>query len=106
MKLLFDANLSPKLVGRLEDLLPGSAHVFDTDMERSTTDEQIWEYAAAEGFAIVTADSDFIGLADSRGAPPRVIHLEHCDYRTHKLKPSCGSTPFGLRSWDSLLELS
>ena len=82
MKLLFDANLSPKLVGRLEGLFPGSAHVFDTGMARATPDERIWEYAAAEGFTIVTADSDFIDFANSRGAPPKVVHLENCDYRT------------------------
>jgi predicted nuclease of predicted toxin-antitoxin system len=82
LKLLFDANLSPKLVSRLAELFPGSTHVFDTGLERSTTDERIWKYAATEGFTIVTADSDFIDLAKSRGAPPKVVHLETCDYRT------------------------
>jgi predicted nuclease of predicted toxin-antitoxin system len=60
LKLLFDANLSPKLVGRLEELFPDSAHVFDTGLARSCPDEKIWEYASAQGFTIVTADSDFI----------------------------------------------
>ena len=46
MKLLFDANLSPKLVGRLGELFPGSEHVFDTGLARSTSDEKIWKYAA------------------------------------------------------------
>lgn len=86
MKLLFDANLSPKLVARLEDLFPGSAHVFATGLARSTPDEKIWEYALAEGFTIVTADSDFLNLANSRGTPPKVIHLENCDYRTAQVE--------------------
>ena len=86
MKLLFDANLSPKLVGRLGDLFPGSAHVFDTGLARSTPDEKIWEYAAAEGFTIVTADSDFLDIAKRRGAPPKVIHLQNCDYRTSEVE--------------------
>ena len=86
MKLLFDANLSPRLVGRLGDLFPGSAHVFDTGLARSTPDEKIWEYAAVEGFTIVTADSDFLGLAQSRGAPPKLVHLENCDYRTSQVE--------------------
>ena len=64
MRLLFDANLSPKLVGRLRDLFPGSAHVFDTGLARSTPDDKIWEYASAEGFTIITADSDFLDLAE------------------------------------------
>jgi predicted nuclease of predicted toxin-antitoxin system len=82
LKLLFDANLSPKLVGRLAGLFPNSVHVFDTGLARFTSDETIWEYAGEHGFTIVTADSDFIDLASSRGAPPKVVHLENCNYRT------------------------
>jgi hypothetical protein len=70
LKLQFDANLSPKLVRRLGELFPGSAHVFDTGLARSTTDERIWEFAAAERFTIITADSDFLYFAQSRPAPP------------------------------------
>lgn len=82
MKLLFDANLSPKLVGHLAELFPDSIHVFDSGLVRFTSDETIWEYAGAHGFVIVTADSDFLELAARRGAPPRVVRLENCNYRT------------------------
>ena len=86
MKLLFDANLSPKLVRSLGELFPGSTHAFDTGMAQSTSDEKIWEYAAAEGFTIVTADSDFLDIAKDRGVPPKVVHLENCDYRTSQVE--------------------
>jgi predicted nuclease of predicted toxin-antitoxin system len=86
LKLLFDANLSPKLVDRLAELFPGSVHVFDTGLARFTPDENIWEYARANGFTIVTADSDFAGLANSRGAPPHVVHIENCKYRTSQVE--------------------
>lgn len=86
MKLLFDANLSPKLVGRLAQLFPDSVHVFDTGLARSTSDETIWEYAGTNGFTIVTADSDFLDFARSRGAPPKVIHLENCNYRSSQVE--------------------
>jgi predicted nuclease of predicted toxin-antitoxin system len=82
LKLLFDANLSPKLVGRLAELFPGSTHVFDTGLARFTPDERVWEYARSNGFVIVTADSDFLDLAERRGAPPKVVRLENCNYRT------------------------
>ena len=82
IELLFDANLSPKLVERLAELFPDSAHVFETGLARFTSDETIWEYAGAHGFTIVTADSDFVHLAGSRGTPPKVIRLENCNYRT------------------------
>ena len=58
MKLLFDANLSPKLVGRLGELFPGSSHIVDAGLGRFTPDMQIWEYAKANDFTIVTADAD------------------------------------------------
>jgi predicted nuclease of predicted toxin-antitoxin system len=28
---------------------------------------------------IVTADSDFLNLAEERGAPPKVVRLENCN---------------------------
>jgi predicted nuclease of predicted toxin-antitoxin system len=86
LKLLFDANLSPKLVNWLAELFPGSLHVFQTGLARFTSDEAIWEYALVQGFTIVTADSDFLDLADSRGAPPKVVRLENCNYRTSQVE--------------------
>lgn len=82
MKLLFDANLSPRLIGRLTELFPDSTHVFHTGLERFASDERIWGYAAANGFTIVTADADFVRLAEALGPPPRVVRLENCNYKT------------------------
>lgn len=35
MKLLFDRNLSPRLVNRLADLFPESTHVYLLEMDRA-----------------------------------------------------------------------
>lgn len=86
MKLLFDANLSPRIVARLAGVFPDSIHVFDTGLARYASDETIWEYARANGFTIVTADADFLALASSRGAPPKVVRIENCNYRTSRLE--------------------
>jgi predicted nuclease of predicted toxin-antitoxin system len=86
LKLVFDANLSPKLIGRLAELFPDSVHVFETGLARYTSDVIIWEYARANGFNIVTADSDFLDLSRSRGAPPKVILIENCNYRTSRVE--------------------
>ena len=48
MKLLFDHNLSPRLVDRLDDLYPGSQHVFLLEMGEAD-DRQIWDYAKQNG---------------------------------------------------------
>ncbi|NLT70435.1 MAG: DUF5615 family PIN-like protein [Verrucomicrobiaceae bacterium] len=58
MKLLFDQNLSSALVGHLADLFPGSTHVKSLGM-MSADDVAIWNYAAQNGFTIVSKDSDF-----------------------------------------------
>ena len=56
--------------------------MFNTGLERFTSDEKIWGYAASNGFAIVTADADFVRLSKERGDPPKVIRLENCNYKT------------------------
>jgi predicted nuclease of predicted toxin-antitoxin system len=58
VKLLFDENLSPRLASLPADVFPGSAHVFDCGLGNSA-DEEIWEYARAGGFTVVSRDSDF-----------------------------------------------
>ncbi len=74
MKLLFDENLSPKLVQALEPEYPGSAHVRTLGL-RGATDDTIWERARQEGYAIVSKDNDFRQLSFLYGAPPKVIWL-------------------------------
>lgn len=86
MKLLFDANLSPKLVGLLVELFPGSSHIVEAGLERFTPDVRIWEYAKANDFTIVTADADFIQLVRDRGHPPKVIRIEKCTFRTAEVE--------------------
>ncbi len=74
MKLLFDENLSPRLVDLFADSFPGSAHVRDVGLG-ATADEAIWRWARENGFAIVTKDGDFEHRAIVYGAPPKVIRL-------------------------------
>jgi predicted nuclease of predicted toxin-antitoxin system len=75
MRLLFDQNLSPKLVGRVASLFPGSTHVQSVGLD-SASDEQIWEYARLNGFAVVTKDEDYSILSVLRGHPPKVTWLQ------------------------------
>jgi predicted nuclease of predicted toxin-antitoxin system len=69
VKLLFDENLSRKLVSRLADLYPGSVHVAEAGLVESP-DREVWEYAKANVFLIVSTDSDFYELATTIGPPP------------------------------------
>lgn len=74
MKLLFDQNLSFKLVKRLGDLFPGAAHVRDHNMQ-TADDETVWDFAKTNGFTIVSKDDDFHERSFVRGAPPKVIGI-------------------------------
>ena len=82
MKLLFDENLSHRLVDAIRDLFPDSAHISQEGLISGSADRQIWDYAKQNGFAIVTADTDFVTMANTYGPPPKVILLENCDYPT------------------------
>ena len=79
MKLLLDENLSPRLLARLNLLFPGLTHVRDVGLKQSD-DEEIWRWAKANDFSVVTTDADFVILVERFGWPPKVIHLEQCDF--------------------------
>ncbi|HJZ98722.1 MAG TPA: DUF5615 family PIN-like protein [Candidatus Solibacter sp.] len=81
MKLLFDENLSRKLIGRLAELYPGSIHVSQIGLMESL-DRDFWAYARTNGYIIVTTDSDFYELATTVGPPPQVVWLRRWTHPT------------------------
>jgi predicted nuclease of predicted toxin-antitoxin system len=74
MKLLFDQNLSHRLVNQLTSEFPGSEHVRNAGLA-SAPDPDVWNYAAKNGFMIVSKDADFQQRALLFGHPPKVIWL-------------------------------
>ena len=74
MKLLFDENLSPRLVPAISNLFPGSRHIEECGL-LAATDGELWQYALTNGFTIVTKDSDFAEMSRLLGSPPKVIWL-------------------------------
>ena len=72
MKLLFDQNLAPRLARAVVDLFPGSIHVREVGLA-SAADPVVWDYAAANGFTVVSKDSDFHQRSFVFGGPPKVI---------------------------------
>lgn len=71
-KLLFDQNLSPRLVLALADVYPNSKHVADVGLA-TASDDVIWQYAATNDLMIVTKDDDFRQHSFLRGFPPKVV---------------------------------
>lgn len=58
----------------LEDLYPGSAHVFLLDLHEED-DIDVWGFAQQNDFSIVTKDADFSDLCLLKGFPPKVIWI-------------------------------
>ena len=74
MKLLFDENLSPKLPRLCAALFPGSAHVRECGL-KGRPDEEVWQYAQANAFVIVSKDADFHERSLFYGPPPKLVWL-------------------------------
>lgn len=74
MKLLLDENISARLVKYVLEEFPDSSHIDYLDMQ-GTTDTNIWDYAATEGYIIVSKDNDFRQKSFLFGFPPKVIWL-------------------------------
>jgi predicted nuclease of predicted toxin-antitoxin system len=74
VRLLFDENLSPKLVAVLADVFHDSAHVDRVGLG-SGSDNEVWEYAKVNGFILVSKDSDFYDKSALYGHPPKVIWI-------------------------------
>ena len=74
MKLLFDQNLSFKLCAAIADLFPESNHVGLLALSEAG-DREVWDYAKAHNFTIVSQDADFAEMAAVLGSPPKVIWL-------------------------------
>lgn len=70
--LLFDENLSYRIVKRILHLFPGSEAAKRLKLIEKE-DPLIWETAKNKGFTIITYDDDYEVLNQIRGWPPKVI---------------------------------
>ena len=84
MKLLFDQNISHRVLFRLTSVFPEARHVRDFNLQFSM-DRQIWTFAKENEYAIVTFDADFCELATLYGHPPKIIWLRFGNTTTQSL---------------------
>ena len=85
VKLLFDQNLSPKLVKHLADLYPNSDHL-DLLGLGTADDTLVWEHARTNDFVVVTKDADFADLSVLRGFPPKVVWIRRGNCSTANIE--------------------
>jgi predicted nuclease of predicted toxin-antitoxin system len=75
MKLLLDANISWRSAQPFAACFGECIHVNKTELPVPATDTQIWNFAAKNGYCIVTQDADFLNFLETKGYPPKVILL-------------------------------
>ncbi|HVK96522.1 MAG TPA: DUF5615 family PIN-like protein [Flavisolibacter sp.] len=76
MKLLLDANLSWRLAAKLKHHFEDSVHVDHIGLNDPAKDIEIWNYALANDFIIVTNDEDFLNFSNIKGFPPKIVMLK------------------------------
>lgn len=84
MKLLFDQNISFRIIRKIIFEFPDSIHISDVGLS-GADDSDIWQFARNEGFIIVTFDIDFYDLALIQGYPPKVIWIRTGNLTTHQI---------------------
>ena len=83
--LLFDQNISPRLVERLADAYSDSVHVSSVGMGNAL-DIEIWQYAYDNDYIIVTKDADFSELGLIKGFPPKIVWIRRGNCSTRDIE--------------------
>jgi predicted nuclease of predicted toxin-antitoxin system len=81
VKLLFDRNISFRIIKIISTHFPESAQVRELQLE-GATDRQIWEYAKRNNYVIVSFDEDFYDYSNLYGHPPKIIWLRTGNTKT------------------------
>lgn len=84
MKLLFDQNISFRIVKKIETFFPNSNQVRQLGIE-NYSDNEIWKFAKDNDFSVVTFDADFFEISNLKGHPPKIIWLRTGNLTTNNI---------------------
>ncbi len=100
MKLLFDENISWRIVKKVQDVFPLSEHV--TNIQPKLIDDlSIFYHARNENFLIVTCDEDFRELQSINGFPPKIIWLRMGNTSTQRVLAKLMDNQQGINELES-----
>ena len=85
MKILFDQNISFRLVKRINDIFPEAEQVRNLGLENST-DQEIWNFAKENNYTIVTFDGDFYDFSLVWGHPPKIVWIRTGNKTTNEIE--------------------
>ncbi|MBF2708691.1 DUF5615 family PIN-like protein [Flavobacterium soyangense] len=81
MKLLFDQNISFRIISKIKLNFPDAKQVRQLGIE-NYSDIEIWKFAKENEYTIVTFDGDFYDLSNFKGFPPKIIWLRFGNTKT------------------------
>lgn len=76
MKLLLDANISWRIIKNIEPYVDECIYVDQCDLKVPAKDIEIWDYAKANQYIIITNDDDFINYSTIYGYPPKIVIMK------------------------------
>ena len=85
MKLLFDQNISFRIIPMLDLLVFKECRHVQTIGLNDSNDIDIWQFAKQHEYTIVTFDSDFFDMLVVRGFPPKIIWFRTGNLTTSKI---------------------
>ena len=97
MRLLFDQNISFRVIKGIMDIYPDAKQVMEVNLE-NPTDLEIWLFAKKEGYTIVTFDSDFYHSVPVSSSRARYNISTGCEPSHQGLWVCRGYLPFGSNS--------
>jgi len=74
VKLLFDQNISFRVIAKIAENYPEAKQIRALGLE-NFSDLEIWNFAKKNGYTIVTFDADFYEITNLKGHPPKIIWL-------------------------------
>lgn len=103
MKLLFDQNISFRIIRKIEPNFGVVKQVRELGLE-DKSDLEIWLFAKANDFSIVTFDADFFDLSVLNGHPPKIIWIRTGNTSTDALVDLLGKNKDSISAFLSLDE--
>lgn len=105
MKLLFDQNISFRILSKIEINFPEAKQVRQLGIE-NYSDLEIWKFARENEYTIVTFDGDFYDLSNFKGFPPKIIWLRFGNTKTDFIANIINSRHSIIKNFVSSIEYS
>jgi predicted nuclease of predicted toxin-antitoxin system len=84
VSLLFDQNISFRIISKIASIFPTAKQVRQLGIE-DFSDIEIWQYAKQNKFTIITFDADFFDISNLKGHPPKIVWLRFGNTKTDYL---------------------